>query len=509
MKNIIDELKKEIESILIDLGLRQKSGNLIGLDLGTKHFRTVKVREGVKDVPLKDTLVAETHELKDLVTRMDIGTDDRVCINFKGDALAIKNVSIPFMPHEEIEEALRWELKDQVQFNLDKAKIKFSILGEKEEGESKKIELLAVVYKEADVEAKVKEINSLGLKIKSVVPTEYALARYVDYFDLISPQETISIVDIGSVVTTIAIIGNKKLCFTRDVAIGGDSITDVMTGVLISDQGKVELSREEAERIKCEQGIPGDIKILSMMRPVLERLANQIKASLEYCEHQFKCELVRKVILAGNGSKLKGLKEYLSREIGVEIINTLPEIAVATGLALSSDTDINMLPERFKEEKGRELKRISIRLVSIVFGILFLISYGLLSVRSINLREEIKIYKSHHETMQDISLIKDKMVVLGSAVNTVSSGDIETGKIMREMSNLLPPSVILDNLVIKDTEPNLLLSGIILKGEELSEFMSGLERSPILENVKLVFSGKNEDFPQGALDFEITSDFTR
>jgi len=240
-----------------------------------------------------------------------------------------------------------------------------------------------------------------------------------------------------------------------------------------------------------------------MMRPVLERLVTQIKRSFEYCEHQFGAEPIKKIILAGGGARLKGLKQYLSKETEIEILDPLPEIAEAVGLGLMRDDGINMLPGRFKEEKGRELKKISLRMISISLGLIFLFSYGILAARSVNLKKELEIYNQHLETVGEIRTIKDKMVILGSAVATISSSTIETGKTMRELSNLMVSSAVLDSLLIKDTEPHMEFSGVVLKGEELSEFMSKLEASPMFEKVKLVFSEKDEDLPKGALDFEI------
>lgn len=509
MKNILEQLKKETRSILSGLGLGPGSGSVIGLDLGLKYFRAVRLTRDIKEIPLKDTLIGQIHELKDLVSRMNIDSEEKVSVNFSTDKLAIRRVSVPIMPQEEIEEALRWELKEQVQFDITKAKIGFNILGEKEEPDgSKRIDLIAIVYRERDVEEKVKELRNLSLNIQGVFPTEFALAGYITHSNIVSPQEMIGFVDIGNNKTSIGIIKNGRLSFARDVAVGGDTITEAMTGVLILDKGKTNLSKEEAEKIKCEKGIPEDIAILSMMRPVLERFSNQIKSSMEYYEHRFG-DSIGKIILAGNGSRLKGLKEYLSKEIGVEILDVLPEIAEALGLALSSDVDINMLPERFKLEKRRALKKISMRMVSIVFVFLFLVSYGLLSVKSINLKRGLKIRKAHLETVKDIEVIKDKMVMFGSAINILSSRNIETGKIMKELSNIVPSSIMLDNVLVKNTEPNLKISGIILKEEQLSEFMSSLEHSSIFEKVKLVFSEKNEDYSSGALDFEIICNLTR
>ena len=514
MKTIIDQLKeqlkKEARSLLPALGIKTGKETVIGLDLGLKGFRAVRVTGSIKEIPLKDILIKDMNALKDLATQMNIDPEKRICINFSGENIAIRRASVPIMPQEEIEEALRWELKDHVQFGIEKARIKFEILGEEEtEDGSKKIDLIAIVYKEKDVEEKVRELKNLGLNIQGVFPTEFSLAGYVGHLNIVSPQEKIAVVDIGSARTTISIIENKRLCFVRDVAMGGDTITEAMTGVLVSDKGKIELSKEEAEKLKREQGISEDIKILSMMRPVLERLSNQIKQSLEYYEHRFKSDAVKKIILAGNGSKLKGLKEYLAKETSLEVMEIFPESACAMGLSLIRGSGLNLIPEKYKVEKKAALKRIFLRMISIVIAFLFLFSYGLLSIKSINLRNELKIYRSHWENIKDVKSIKDRTDLYGYAVSVVSHEDLHAGRIMKELSNLVPSFIMLDNLVIKDKEPNVRVSGIIMREEKLSEFMSNLENSAMFEKVKLVFSEKNEDYSSGVVDFEITCDLTR
>ncbi len=510
MKAIKEQLKKESKALLSGLGIKTEGETVIGLDLGLKGFRAVRVREGIEEIPLKDILVKDVNELKDLVSQMKIDPDENVSINFSSDNLAIRRASVPLMPKEEMEEALRWELKEQVQFDITKAKIKFDILGEREADDgSKRIDLIAIVYKEKDVEEKVRELKSSGLNIQSVFPSDFALASYVSHQKIILPQEKVGLVDIGGIKTTMGIIENGKLCFARDVAIGGDTITEAMTGVLISDKGKVGLSREEAEKIKHEQGIPDDIGILSMMRPVLEKLSNQIKRSLEYYEHRFKSDVVEKIILAGSGSKLKGLKEFISKETALEVIETLPETACASGLALISDSDLNLLPKKFKVEKKAALKKISLRMVSVLAGLIFLLSYILLSVRAINLGNELNIYRTYWESIKDIKSINDRTTLFGYAINTVSQEELGAGKIMRELSNLVPSFIMLEKLVVRDKEPHIRLSGIIRRGDKLSEFMLNLENSAMFEKVKLVFSEKDKDYSSEALDFEIVCSSTK
>jgi len=498
----IAQLKKEAKVLLSAAGRKSSQRKVIGLDLGLKHFKAVRVKRNSKDFSIEDNVIKETTFLKDLNKDMNIGSEEEISLGFDINNFAIRRASIPFMPKEEIEEALKWELKEQIEFDIDKARIKFSILGEKEEDGSKKIDLIAIVYREANIEEKVNELKGLGLNVQDVFPTEFALTNYITNLNVVPPEEKVAIVDIGSVKTKISIVKDGKLCFARDVAIGGDTITGAMTGVLVSDKGKINFSKDEAEKLKCEKGIPKDIRVLSMMRPILERLSNQIKRSLDYYEHRFN-EPIEKIILAGGTSKLKGIKDYLSKEISVEVIEILPEISCATGLALINQPEVNIIPEYFKHEKKAILKKIFLRLVSFIVGSILLVSYLFLTVKAISLNNQIKIYKSYWDTIKDVTVVKDKMILFTHAINIISSESINSGEIMKELSNLTPSYVLLDSLVIKDKEPHIKVSGVILRGKKLSEFMSNLERSSLFEKVKLVFSKKNKDYSQNSLDFEV------
>lgn len=510
MRGIIQQFKREINSILSGLGVRTGQKTVIGLDIGSRYFRAVRFKEGARDIPLKDTLIDEIDNLKDLNGRLGIDSDEPVSVNFKSDNLLIMRTSVPVMPRAEIEEALRWELKEELQFDINKARLKFDILGETEsEDGSKRIDLITVAYNEKEVEGKVVQLKNYGLNIQSVFPSGFALASYMSHFNIVSSSERVAVVEMGNIGTTIAIIENRKVCFVREVGVGGDTITEAMTGVLMSDKGKIEFSKKEAEKIKREEGIPEDLKILSMMRPVLEKVSNEIQRSLEYYEHKFGSGPIDKIILAGGGSRLKGLREYLSRETGLEVLDALPETACALGLSMINKDFLNMLPERFKSEKVKALKTISLRMVFIFIFLMFLFFYGLLFIKSINLKNELRVYKSHWAVMKDVRAIKEKMAVFGHAINVISKRGINAGGVMKELSNLVPTSLLLNDLIIEDKEPNVRLSGTILKQEQLSEFMSNLESSPVFEKVKLVYSERNGDYSGEALDFEILCNLTR
>jgi len=505
MSTILEQLKKDYKLLLAGMGITQKPTNFIGLDMGSMYFRAVRIKKTGDEFLVQDKLIDKIGEFGNLSAKMRVKDDEELCVNFNLEGIVIKRVNIPVMPHEEIENALKWELKEQVGFDIDKARVKFNILGVREaEDGTKKIEMIAFAYQESDIESKVKELKEMGLNVQNVMPLDFAIARYINDSKIIPHGEKVAVVDIGTVKTLISIIEKDRVCFTREIPLGGDTITNAMTGVTISDRGRMELSKEDAENMKIEQGIPSDIKILSLIRPVLEKLASQIKGSLEYYGQHFHEVKIKKIVLSGNGARLKGLKEYIVKETGIEVLTILPEEAGAIGLALSRDFSLNMLPEKFKSEDRKALKRFSVTMVTFAFGVILLFSYALLCMQAINLKKGLEIQRQHWDNIQEIKLLKDKITAYNSAINTFSPSDINAGKIMKEMSNLILPDIALDKFVIDSKQPNIKISGVILNQDSLTGFMSKLESSPLFQNVKLSFSQENQGAGQDAVNFEIT-----
>lgn len=510
MNAILEQLEKEYRLLLGGIGFGSKPTNFIGLDIGHRYFRAVRIKKTGDLFLVQDALVDKIEELVNLPDKMRIKDDEEVCINLNMEGVIIKRISMPVMPHEEIENALRWELKEQAEFDIDKAKIKFNTIGEKQaESGSKRMELMVFAYQEASVESKVRQLKEFGLNVKHVIPMDFALAKYLNSSKIIEGRERKVIVDIGGMKTIISMVENGKVYFRREVLVGGDAITEAMMGVTMSEKGRIELSREDAENMKMEGGIPQDIKIFSRIRPVLEKLTTQIRASLEYCENQFSCVVFKKIILAGNGSKLKGLAEYLHREAGVEVETILEENSGAIGLALSSGAGLNMLPEKFRREDKKALKRFSITMFVTMLGLILFLSYAFLFIQAINLKKEVRIQSQYRDNLKDIKLLRDKIMAYNLVIQAASSNGADCVKTMKELSNMIIPGAVFESLAINSAEPNVVIGGAVLKQNLLTEFMSNLESNPVFHNVKLSFSEQNPAYGIEAVKFEITSNIRK
>jgi len=506
MKAIKEQFKKEFFIYTNALGVWKKKNAIIGLDIGHDTFRAVRLD---KTGNLRQSLSGKLEEIKDLKDVFRIGPFEEIYTNMTIDSLVVSLVDMPLMPREEIKEALKWELKDKYHIDIENLKIRFEILGEKQLSDgSRRLEVLAFLYKESEIEENLSSLKRFDLNLQAVFPSILAIARYVEHMKLIQGKEKIGIVDIGYSKTSIGIAEGEKVFFLRVIGFGGDAFTEAMTTPLASEGGIIRLSREEAERIKCEQGIIGDAKIVSMMRPLLEKLCNEIKRSFEYFGLRHGYPPIKNIILAGNGARLKGLKEYIEVETGLKIIDILPENACSIGLALLRDSRLNIIPETYRDERKGIVKSTSFRIGLIIIALLLGLSYWFLLLRLGYLKDEIKLLRSHMENVKEIRLVKEEMTGYETFIDTVSG---ETGLFtdtMRELSHIIPLYVTLDGLRIGRDRPNLILSGVVLGREYLSEFMGILENSPLFENVRLNYS-KEDSEGDNKLEFEIVCDIIK
>lgn len=153
-----------------------------------------------------------------------------------------------------------------------------------------------------------------------------------------------ALIDIGAQKTNINIMNGQTSCFTREVYVGGEDMTEAV--------GKhLGLSPPEAEAVKRKG--EQEAGVLEAVGQTLDDLANEIFLSFDYFENQSE-QHIETVFLSGGGSRLRGLgavfSDTLGRPVkkwnpaaGMEIAlgerqasklrENAPQMAVALGLA--------------------------------------------------------------------------------------------------------------------------------------------------------------------------------
>jgi len=533
-----EKMKTLISQVRDQFG-QEKS--VIGIDVGASSVKVIQMADiDGKRAIIKSALVdiggvpgSQEEALASLKTAL-IGLDTT---NAKMVAIVncpetcTRKIISPQMPKKELVQAVRWEAKNTIPFSVDDALMDYEILGEVSDKNIRKLMVAVAAAPKRTVNKLVTLLTKAGLEISALIPVSLGLQNLLEADEGLR-QGIVAVVEMGASLTELNIYRDGRLAFSRKLPVAGRDITKALTTTLMSSQGKVELSVPEAEKIKKEQGIPSGegtelvdgkilpVQILSLVRPCVEQLAEEIERSFDFFREESHGGQVSKIILTGGGANLKGLVSALRNELGVDIevgdflkgIPALPKTVVETedagsrlhlalGAALNKSGTINLLPIELKEKTKRFIEKVSFKGIAAgVIGSLLLFYVGL-HVQLHSYHKKMDALQLEQRTLTpQLKELKSNILMAGILKDKPYWEDV-----LKEISNLIPPEIYLTYL--RTDENAVTLKGDISGGAHstqsvLSHFMLKLEEG-IFENVSLVTTQTKPGDPNTA-EFEIT-----
>lgn len=283
---------------------------------------------------------------------------EKTAVNFTGKTPVIRYLTLPKIPKEELKEAVKWEAKKIAPIPIEEMVLDFLIVGEQEEREVKRLELVVVAAERSAVLGQYNDLKRLGLNIVAVDVNPLALLNAVRLNYAADLNDNVVFVDIGAGKTDINITKQGVLRFTRNVQIGGEEITKAI-------EKELQVSRDEAEAMKRRRGMlpPGsgaevsgaDGRLKDVIQREVDRIVLETQRSVDYYRAQFREGAMKKVILMGGTPLLPGFQDYFSTyfEARVEIDDPFAEI----GCDEPSFAELRMMAPRFSTSVGLALRR--------------------------------------------------------------------------------------------------------------------------------------------------------
>lgn len=223
----------------------------------------------------------------------------------------LRMITAPKMDESEAAEALKWEIEASIPLRCDQVYFDWQFLDEFDGKQN----ILTVAASKEIVDDLMDVLALADLEVYSLELESIACARSL--IPKTSPKEEITlIVDIGASRTSFIISEGPVPYFTSSVPFSSEVITDIISK-------RMNISLEEAEKIKIAQGIEGSSSndpIFNIVQPFLENLSSEIEKSLDFFQTMNKDKPgVSRIILCGGGANLKGLADYLSSRLGKEV----------------------------------------------------------------------------------------------------------------------------------------------------------------------------------------------
>lgn len=343
-----------------------KKKSVAGLDVGSSSIKMVELDgkmnnlnlvslgfENLPDNTIVDGQIMEMNVVSEVIqnvcTNHQINAG-QVVTGVSGHSVIIKNIVLPPMSREELEESIDWHAEEHIPYDLSDVSLDYQVTEESADATS----VLIAAVKRERIDNLKQAIQLSGKQPVIIDVDTFALQNCYEVNYQPDDSQVVTLLNIGASTMNVNIVKGTRSLFTRDITVGGSQFTDVL-------QRNLGLSFAQAEAVKrgvaeAAEGIE-EKAIEPLMNNVTEMVAMEIqktfdfyRATAEDAEMQ-----VQKILISGGGSKLAGLAEELSQrlELPVEVLDPfrsikvdtrkfdpdylseiMPEMAVAVGLAV-------------------------------------------------------------------------------------------------------------------------------------------------------------------------------
>ena len=276
----------------------------------------------------------------------------QAAISIAGYSVIVKKIIVPYQDEEEIERNLIFEAEKYVPFEIEDVYVDFCMLNREHE-KSSGTEIYLVAAKREIVDEYATLIQGAGLSPAVVDVDAFALGNaFEGAFGLI--EKPVILVDIGAQKTNLNIILQGTSLFARDMAFGGEQLTEAVqeaTGLEYADAERIKIAGSEDAAIMKEA--------TRVYRELCSIWAAEIKKAIDFHKAGSSAEeYPAQLYVSGGSAFLKGLAGLFENTIGlpVKTLNPLhgftaghgiepeytsavaPQMAIATGLALRTWT---------------------------------------------------------------------------------------------------------------------------------------------------------------------------
>lgn len=321
---------------------------VIGLDIGSSSIRLLQLsRHGnsyridhfaIEPLPpgvIVEKSVQDIEAISDAIQSAvrNSGSSSRHCaVAVSGSAVFTKTISLPAnLAESDIESQVQIEANQYIPYPLDEISLDFEVLGPSPRN-ADMVDILLAASKNENVESRQDALESLGLKAAVVDVESFAIANSFELIrerEGIRSTETIGIFDVGFDLSTLLILRNGRVVYTRDHPFGGNQLTEEI-------MRRYDMSPEKASFFM--RGEPGPENFEEeVLEPFMLNVVHQISRALQFYSSSAEFSNIRTIYLSGTMASLKGLGEVVEQELGVKTgiadpvagLDLAPSVAVA------------------------------------------------------------------------------------------------------------------------------------------------------------------------------------
>jgi len=229
------------------------------------------------------------------------------------------------MTPAELAEQIQWEAEQHIPFDIKDVQIDYEVL--RRRPEAGQMDLLLVAAKKDEISDYAQLARDAKLRPQVVDIDAFTIQNIFEFSRGLPPEQTVALINVGASLSTLNIVARGVSTFTRDIANGGNLISDEI-------RKRLNISFEQAEDFKCgraEAGAP-PLQVAQVMESVIDSIAGEIQRSLDFFMATSGEAEIARIFLMGGTARIALLPQAIERRarVQVEVFTPLEKIAVDT-----------------------------------------------------------------------------------------------------------------------------------------------------------------------------------
>jgi type IV pilus assembly protein PilM len=346
-----------------------EGSNLIGVDIGSSAIKVCQIKETRKGRVLKkfgflelpsnaivDGQVVDRLAVVDGLKRVFQENKLRgrdVAMSVSGQSVIIRKISVPLMTPAELAEQISWEAEQHIPFDIKDVQVDYQVL--RKRPEASQMDLLLVAAKRDQILEYAQLAKEARLRPLVVDIDAFTMQNMFEAtFGL--GEQSIALINVGASMASLNIITGGVSAFTREIANGGNGITEEL-------RRQLGIPFDVAEGYKC--GVPpaGESiprEVAGIVDGVLDVIAAEIQRSLDFFMATSGEGDIGRIYLTGGTANIPTLAAAVERRarVPVEVWSPLQtfqvdpsvnralldkrasQLVVALGLTLRKDREV-------------------------------------------------------------------------------------------------------------------------------------------------------------------------
>lgn len=317
----------------------------LALDIGTYTIKAVYAKPGkqpeiirVVEIfnPLGVSLPTDDNQMEKLGQTLDTLIKDNnfsttdVRLALPETVVSTKVISLPRLTDAELASAINWQAEQHIPIPPEELSLEYQVLYRPPKSDpNSQMRVLLVGVRKAIIERYVTLFTNLGIE-PTILETQTISVIRAAQFEPTDP--TTLVIHLGASTMNMAIVHQGLIEFVITHLSGGQVLTRAL-------EQQIGLDAAQSEGYKRTYGLDeGQFqgKVRQALLPGVKMMVSEFAKALRFFASQHPSDAVKRVLLSGGAAQLPGFFQYITQELGVEVLLAAP-FAQTKGVAPDSN----------------------------------------------------------------------------------------------------------------------------------------------------------------------------